>query len=194
MRTLAASARIEEEVKRSRFIAHAARVDSEREALDFLAAVADPAATHNCWAWRIGTGYRFNDDGEPAGTAGRPIHAALEGKDIDHAMVVVTRYFGGIKLGAGGLVRAYGGAAARAIDAAGTLTVEATLECVVEAGFESTGPVHATLDQCGARKLEECFTPGGIEIRVEIAEPDWPELCERLRDATRGTARLRRSG
>jgi len=194
VRTLAAPARIDIEVKRSRFIAHAARVDSESEALDFLAAVADPAATHNCWAWRIGIAYRFNDDGEPAGTAGRPIHAALEGKDVDHAMVVVTRYFGGVKLGAGGLVRAYGGAAARAIDAAGAVTVQAMIECLVEAGFEATGSVHAALEQCGARRLDERFSADGVEIRVEIAETDWPDLCERLRNATRGTARLRRSG
>lgn len=194
MRTLAAPARIELEVKRSRFVAHAARVDSESEALDFLAAVSDASATHNCWAWRIGAGYRFNDDGEPAGTAGRPIHAALEGKDVDHAMVVVTRYFGGIKLGAGGLVRAYGGAAARAIDAAGAVVVQAMIECVVEAGFESTGPVHAALEQCGARRLDEGFSASGVAIRVEIAETGWTELRERLRDATRGSARVRRSG
>src|SRR3546814_18000784 len=74
-----------------------------------------PDATHNCWAWRIGDDYRSNDDGEPAGTAGRPILAAIDGQGMDRVVVVVTRWFGGIKLGAGGLVRAYGGTAAECL-------------------------------------------------------------------------------
>lgn len=193
MRTLARTARIETEIKRSRFVAHAARVDDAEAAEAFLDAVADHAATHNCWAWKIGSAYRFNDDGEPASTAGKPIHAALEGKDVDHAMIVVTRYYGGIKLGAGGLVRAYGGAAARAIDAAGTVVVEPTLECVIEAGFELTGPVYAALDACGARKLDERFRPDGVAIRAELGETRWQELRTLLRDMTRGAARVRRS-
>jgi len=194
MRTLAAPARVETEVKRSRFIAHAIRVDDPRDVPQRIAAVADPAATHNCWAWRIGGEYRFNDDGEPAGTAGKPIFIALEGKDVDHALVVVTRYYGGIKLGAGGLARAYGGAAARAVDAAGIVTIEPTVECIIEAGFESTGPVYAALDACGARKLDEQFRPTGVAIRVQIDEAAWPQLKTLLRDATRGTATVRRSG
>jgi uncharacterized YigZ family protein len=194
MRTLAGPARIELEIKRSRFVAHAARVDDEEAALAFHAAVTDPAATHNCWAWRIGPAYRFNDDGEPASTAGKPIFAALEGKDVDHAMVVVTRYFGGIKLGAGGLVRAYGGAAARAIDAAGTVTEEPRVACEIEAGFDQTGPVYAALEACGAQRLDERFGPDGVAIRVTVKASAWPELRRLLRDATRGAATVRRSG
>ncbi|MEJ2384999.1 MAG: IMPACT family protein [Xanthomonadales bacterium] len=193
MRTLARSARIEVEIKRSRFVAHAGRVDDPRAAPAFLAAVADPGATHNCWAWRIGPEYRFNDDGEPASTAGKPIFAALEGKDVDHAMVVVTRYFGGIKLGAGGLVRAYGGTAARAIDAAGIVAIEPRLECVIEAGFDLTGPVYAALESCGARKLDEQFLPTGVAIRADVTVAAWPELRKLLRDSTRGAATVRRS-
>lgn len=75
----------------------------------FLQAVQDLQATHNCWAYKVGAQYRFSDDGEPAGTAGRPILSAIEAQHLDRVMVVVTRYFGGIKLGVGGLVRAYGG-------------------------------------------------------------------------------------
>ena len=80
--------------------------------------IADPTATHNCWAYRIGSEYRFSDDGEPAGTAGRPILAAIDGQGCDQVVVVVTRWYGGIKLGAGGLVRAYGGCAAECLRAA----------------------------------------------------------------------------
>ena len=119
MLTLAGPASIEIEIKRSRFIAHALRVDNLADTLAFYESVADASATHNCWAWRLDQQYRFNDDGEPASTAGKPILAAIEGKGLDHVMVVVTRYFGGIKLGVGGLVRAYSGSAAKGIDQAG---------------------------------------------------------------------------
>ena len=78
----------------------------------FFAANSDPEATHNCWAYKIGQEYRFNDDGEPGGTAGRPILQAIEGQGMDRVAVLVVRWFGGVKLGAGGLVRAYGGCAA----------------------------------------------------------------------------------
>ena len=102
------------EVKHSRFLAQAAPVATPDDALAFLREIAVPDATHNCWAYRIGGEYRSSDDGEPAGTAGRPILAAIDGQGFDRVMVVVTRWYGGIKLGAGGLVRAYGGAAAAA--------------------------------------------------------------------------------
>lgn len=78
-----------------------------------------PKARHHCWAWRIEGEYRFNDDGEPGGTAGRPMLQVLEGKQMENSGAICVRYFGGVKLGTGGLVRAYGGATARAADAAG---------------------------------------------------------------------------
>ena len=112
---LAGHCRHEQEIKKSRFLAQAAPVDAPEAALAFVQDVADPAATHNCWAYRIGQAYRFNDDGEPGGTAGRPILQAIEGQGIDRAVVVVTRWYGGIKLGAGGLARAYGGTAAECL-------------------------------------------------------------------------------
>lgn len=79
------------EVKHSRFLVNAAPVDTPDEALGFVARVGDAAATHNCWAYRIGSEYRFNDDGEPAGTAGRPILAAIDGQGLDRVVAVVTR-------------------------------------------------------------------------------------------------------
>ena len=83
MKTVAKPALFEVEIKRSRFIAHAGRVDSLADTLAFYEDVADPSATHNCWAWKLDHRYRFNDDGEPGGTAGRPILAVLEGRDTD---------------------------------------------------------------------------------------------------------------
>mgnify|MGYP001814197990 FL=1 len=193
MRTLAATASIELEIKRSRFVAHAARVDDEPGAERYLESVADPSATHNCWAWKIGQHYRFSDDGEPASTAGKPILAAIEGKVLDHAMIVVTRYYGGIKLGAGGLIRAYGGSAARCIDQAGIVHVEPKVRCVIEADFQWTGPVFTALEQAGAARQEEVYTDGGIRIGIVVRENALPGLERALRDATRGEVRVRRS-
>lgn len=190
MRTLAGPGQAEIEIKRSRFVAHAARVDTLQDTLAFHESVADPAATHNCWAWKLGSQYRFNDDGEPASTAGRPILAAIEGKHLDHAMVVVTRYFGGIKLGAGGLVRAYSAAAARGLDQAGIVEEQPVVDCTVEAGFEWTGQVYAALESCGAERLDESYPENGIRIVARIARRDLAALARALRDSTRGQARL----
>mgnify|MGYP001824040460 FL=1 len=192
MRTLPDRARVEIEVKRSRFVAHAARVDTLQDTLSFYEAVADPAATHNCWAWKLDDQYRFNDDGEPASTAGKPILGAIEGKGLDHVMVIVTRYYGGIKLGAGGLVRAYSGAAARCIDGAGPIEIEAELECAIEAGFHWTGQVYTALEASQAIKVDEHFADGGIVVRTRIAASAFDGLRDALRDATRGEARVRK--
>lgn len=194
MKTLAGPARIEVEIKRSRFVAHAARVDSLAATLAFYETVADPSATHNCWAWRLDQQYRFNDDGEPASTAGKPIYAAIDGKGLDHAMVVVTRYYGGIKLGAGGLVRAYGGSAARCLDQAGMREVRPMVTCEIEAGFEWTGQVYAALESSGAKRISEDYPPGGLMVRAELFEADLPSLQDQLRDATRGEAVIRIPG
>ncbi|KTT48969.1 thymidylate synthase [Pseudomonas oryzihabitans] len=116
--TLTDEASCEEEVRKSRFLALAAPVTSVEAAMAFIERVSVPTATHNCWAWKLGNQYRFNDDGEPGGTAGRPILAAIEGQECDQVVVVVIRWYGGIKLGTGGLVRAYGGCAARCLQQA----------------------------------------------------------------------------
>ncbi|KFA18047.1 hypothetical protein KWU_0120105, partial [Xanthomonas vasicola pv. musacearum NCPPB 4394] len=110
--TLAADAHHSLDIKHSRFLAHAAALDTPAHALEIVQRVSVPDATHNCWAYRFGQDYRSSDDGEPSGTAGRPILAAIDGQGFDRIVVVVTRWYGGIKLGAGGLVRAYGGTAA----------------------------------------------------------------------------------
>lgn len=191
MKTLASPASIEVEVKRSRFVAHAARIDSLADSLAFYESVADPAATHNCWAWKLDHQYRFNDDGEPASTAGKPIYSAIDGKRLDHVMVVVTRYYGGIKLGVGGLIRAYGGSAARCIDQAGIVDIQPRVTCTIEASFKWTGQLYAALELCDAQKLGEDYPPGGILVRAELLESALPGLREKLRDATRGEAVVR---
>ncbi|MFC7302502.1 IMPACT family protein [Cognatiluteimonas weifangensis] len=188
--TLAAPAAYALEVKHSRFLAHAAPVASAEAALAFLAQTRDPAATHNCWAWRIGSAYRSSDDGEPAGTAGRPILAAIDGQDCDRVMVVVTRWFGGIKLGAGGLARAYGGAAAQCLRNAPRLPLVARCTLRLQAGFDDLGAVHAALAGCDADKLEETFAADGLHLRVSLPADRVQALRQQLRDATRDRVRI----
>ena len=188
MRTLDGRHRIETEVKRSRFVAIAARADDPDEALALLSEVGDPAANHNCWAYRIGDAYRFSDDGEPGGTAGRPILSAIEGQGLDHVVVVVTRFFGGIKLGAGGLVRAYGGAAASCLREAPQVEVVPRTTLRIRAPYEVTGGVYGLLDTPGVAKIDETHGADGLELRVSVAEDAVEDFRAALSDATRGRA------
>lgn len=183
--TLVAPAAFTLEVKHSRFLAQAAPVDTPEAALAFLASASDVAATHNCWAWRLGANYRSSDDGEPAGTAGRPILAAIDGQGYDQVVMVVTRWFGGIKLGAGGLVRAYGGAAAECLRRADRVPLVAMRTLELRAGFDDIGAVHAALAGFGAEKLDERFTADGVELRISLPAARIEGLQEQLRDATR---------
>jgi len=177
-------------IRHSRFVTHAGPVTDEEASLVFYRAVADPTATHNCWAWKLDHACRFNDDGEPAGTAGKPILAAIESKQLCRVMVVVTRYFGGVKLGAGGLVRAYSGCAARCLDQGRMIEIHPTSHYLVEAGFEWTGPVHTVIEACGASKENESYTSGGICLQLELRDDRLRKLQTMLRDATRGAATL----
>ncbi len=188
--TLQSEARHELVVKHSRFLALAAPASSPGDAMDFLARVSTPDATHNCWAWRIGGLYRSSDDGEPAGTAGRPILAAIDGQGVDEVVVVVTRWYGGIKLGAGGLVRAYGGCAAECLRTAPRreLIEYATLRLAYP--FEHTGAVHSALAQHGAEKLAEDFGADGVELVLRLPADAADGLRLQLRDATRDEVRI----
>jgi len=188
--TLARRERHEIEVKHSRFLALAGPVDSPAAALAFVEEVGDPAATHNCWAYRIGDLYRSSDDGEPAGTAGRPILAAIDGQGLDEVVVVVTRWYGGIKLGAGGLVRAYGGCAAECLRTAERSELVQWTQCTVHYAFADTGPVHACATAHGAEKLEERFDAAGASLRLRLPADRLEALADHLRDATRDRASL----
>ena len=192
--TLAAPASHAIEVKHSRFLAQAAPVETPADALAFLESVARTPATHHCWAYRIGAEYRSGDDGEPAGTAGRPILAAIDGQGFDRVMVVVTRWYGGVNLGAGGLVRAYGGAAAECLRTAERRAHIAYRELIVQAGFEDTGALHAAMAAHGAQRLDEAFDADGLRIRLRLPEDRVNALVDQLRDATRNRARIGDNG
>lgn len=188
--TLAAPATHLLEVRHSRFLAHAAPVEGPAQAMDFIARVADADATHNCWAWRLGQDYRSSDDGEPAGTAGRPILAAIDGQGYDRIAVVVARWFGGIKLGAGGLVRAYGGAAAECLRLATRQPLVAMAEIELACGFEDLGAVHAALATHAAEKTGERFEADGAHLSLRLPAAQVAALQVRLRDASRDRVRF----
>ena len=190
MLTLNAPVAAEFVIRQSRFVVHASPVADQAATLLFFNSVTDPAASHNCWAWKLDHGYRFNDDGEPASTAGKPILAAIEGKQLVRVMVVVTRYFGGIKLGVGGLIRAYSSCTAKCLDQGQIMELHPTSQCVIEAGFDWIGQVHAVLEACAANKQQEQYTASGIRLELEVRDDQVRKLENLLRDATRGTATL----
>jgi uncharacterized YigZ family protein len=184
--TLASACQHGEDIKKSRFFAQAAPVQTPEHALAFIREVSDAAATHNCWAYRIGQDYRFNDDGEPGGTAGRPILQAIEGQGIDRAVVVVTRWYGGIKLGAGGLVRAYGGTAAECLRRAERVPIVAMARLELRCDFAELALLKARLRELDAEIEREHFDMDGVELQIHLPETRVDETLSRITDISRG--------
>ena len=180
----------QEEIKKSRFIAMAAPAHDVDEAMSFLDSNRQPQANHNCWAYKIGDLYRFSDDGEPGGTAGKPIFNAIESKSIDQAVILVIRYFGGIKLGTGGLVRAYGGVAAVCLDKADKIEIVHRKQVTLHLGFDQTGAVYSLIERYGAEKTEETYSNQGISISLTLKENEIPSFSENLSDLCKGKVDL----
>ncbi len=190
LQQLAGPCRHAEEIRKSRFLAQAAPVTDAGQALAFVRDVADAAATHNCWAYRIGQEYRFNDDGEPGGTAGRPILQAIEGQGIDRAVVVVTRWFGGTKLGAGGLVRAYGGTAAECLRRAARLPIVPMARLGLRCSFAELALLKARLREWQASIGAEHFDGDGVRLELELPAALLDEATARITDLSRGRSRV----
>jgi uncharacterized YigZ family protein len=186
MRVLCEPGELREEVKRSRFICRVAPVGSEQEAERFLAQVREERATHNCWAYRVGEVFRSSDDGEPGGTAGRPILGAIDKQGFDGVVVVVTRYFGGIKLGAGGLVRAYGGIAARCLQQTPSREEQPTVVVEAKAPFCLLGAVRSALQRMAVEVVAEEYDARGVRLQLRVPEGDEAELTRALAEATSG--------
>lgn len=162
-----------DKIKGSRFLALVAQAGSEEEAMAHIAAVRKQhhAARHHCWAWRIGQQgetSRSSDDGEPSGSAGRPILQAIEGADITFVVAVVTRYFGGTKLGVGGLVRAYGGAAAEALSRAPVTVVVPTRAVRVELDYDQLGIIEGF---CSKERIAKPQGEYGARVRLQFDIP-----------------------
>lgn len=187
---LTAPAVLHQEIRKSRFVAQAQRVDSIDAALAFVAHVRDASASHNCWAYRIAQHYRFNDDGEPAGTAGKPILQAIDAQGFDETVVVVTRWFGGIKLGAGGLARAYGGSAAECLRVAAKVELTECVRVEFSLPFAALTLMQARLADLRASKTSERFDARGAKLQLALPADRVSALRRWLADTTRGRSEL----
>lgn len=188
--TLADTVLFEEDIKKSRFQAIASPVENEQEVKDFLERHKDLTTTHQCWAWKIGHHVRFNDDGEPSGTAGRPILATIEGNELTNVIVLVNRWYGGIKLGTGGLVRAYGGCAGKCLLLAEKIELIhkqiANFACL----FNEWAILQYELQQQHI-EYQEAYTATGVEVELKIQQHQIQALAEKIQDLTRGREALK---
>ncbi|XP_021273847.1 uncharacterized protein LOC110408986 isoform X2 [Herrania umbratica] len=173
--TIKETVTFEKEIKKSKFIAIAGPISNEQSAHSFLNQVKDPRATHNCWAYKVGDQYRSNDDGEPSGTAGKPIHSAIVSSGLDRVMVVVVRYFGGIKLGTGGLVRAYGGVASECLRNAPTCLVKSKVPMGVEIPFDLLGVLYHQVQSFQAEDIEQDYDTGKDGITMVSFKVDFDQ-------------------
>ncbi len=196
-RTLHTSAEDEFTEKRSRFIGYARPVTTEEEALEFIAQIKKQHwdAKHNVYAYVLRDGQirRYSDDGEPQGTAGIPVLDVLLKGNITDAAIVVTRYFGGILLGGGGLVRAYGHAASIAVKAAG---IEERILCdegFVRCDYGQYGRVQPLLCAHGAM-IDDTVFEDEVTLRFHIRKHQIPALDKELADATAGAVSCQISG
>ena len=162
-RTIKKDGQVQEEIKKSRFICHAKRVYSEEDARAFITAIKKEhyKATHNCSAFIIGERSeikRTSDDGEPSGTAGVPMLGVLENHNLTNVCVVVTRYFGGIKLGAGGLIRAYAGSVALAVKEIGIVEIKEQAGIQIQMSYAQYQEYGNFLKEHNLMELETNFT------------------------------------
>ena len=185
-------------VNKSRFIGHGAPVESEEEALGFLAEMRREYqdASHNCYAYIIGTNMgimRYNDDGEPGGTAGMPIIEVMKARGVTNAIVVVTRYFGGILLGGGGLVRAYSHTASIALQAAQIITMRECLLLSLTCDYGRYGRVASLVPECGGVTDDTVFEEK-VTVKFHLAPELLGTFRKKLADATNGQVDVTEDG
>jgi len=182
-----------EPIKGSRFIATVVPVpdeDAAKKALDDVRREM-PDAGHHCSAWRIASPSidRASDDGEPGGSAGRPILSQLTGRDLVDTAVIVSRYWGGTKLGVGGLVRAYGGAAGLALDVASFEPWVARVDAVVLHDHGDTDAVVRAMATVRSNDVDVTYAVG-VPRFIEVAVDDVEKLVASIADATAGRAKV----
>lgn len=190
--TLTGLCEFHEEIRKSRFITLAAPITSPQDAQAFFAKHSDLNATHNCWAWKLADQYRSNDDGEPGGTAGRPILAAIEAQGFDQVAVLVIRWYGGIQLGTGGLARAYGGGANKCLQNAERIELISRVPLSCACGFAELNLVKLRVAELGGLVVEESFTANGVELQLAVGEAHIDTLQIQLADLSRGRILLQR--
>lgn len=180
----------EEDIKKSRFQAFAVPVENEQAVKDFLEENRDLSTTHQCWAWKIGHNVRFNDDGEPSGTAGRPILATIEGNELTNVLVLVNRWYGGIKLGTGGLVRAYGGTAGQCLLLAEKIELIEKKKVSFQCQFNEWAIFQYELNQLQIEYTEE-YTAEGVRVIALLQVHQIQPLAMKIQDVTRGREQLK---
>ncbi|HEY1610498.1 MAG TPA: YigZ family protein [Paraburkholderia sp.] len=187
IRTLSAAVSAELEIRKSRFIALAMPVGDRETAMAELRRLreAHPAATHVCWALLAGGQSGMSDDGEPSGTAGRPILEVLRHHDLDGVLAAVVRYYGGVKLGAGGLVRAYTDAIASALLNAQTIERVAQARLTIEMGYPDEARVRHWIEQQGYALADSRYA---MTVRLTIVLPaiGLDAARDAVRDLTQG--------
>ncbi|MEU9523039.1 YigZ family protein [Streptomyces sp. NPDC048224] len=191
-RTVARAGVHETEVNRSRFLCSLAPAATEQDAQAFIAGVRKEHgdASHNCWAYVVGADaavQKASDDGEPGGTAGVPMLQMLLRREMRYVVAVVTRYYGGVKLGAGGLIRAYGGAVGEALDDLGTLTRRRFRLATVTVDHQRAGKLQNDLRTAG-RAVRDVRYAEAVTIEVGLPEADVDAFRSWLADATAGSA------
>ena len=182
-----------EEIRKSRFITLAAPITNARPAQYFIELHSDLNASHNCWAWKHGDQYRSSDDGEPGGTAGRPILSAIEAQDCDQVVVLVIRWYGGIQLGTGGLARAYGGGANKGLQGAEKLPLVSRVALYCSCSFGELALIKLRLADSGGLLINESFTGNGVDLHLALAEEQIAPLQQQLADISRGRILLHRN-
>lgn len=188
--TLAQPCRHEQIIRKSRFLALAAPCPDEDAALAFIEQASDPDCRHNCWAFKAGDVYRFHDAGEPGGTAGQPILQAIEQQGLDQVAVVVSRWFGGVKLGAGGLVRAYGGSAAECLRQAETRPLVHTVQLQLMFPFALVDSLHHLMERHQVAKLSERYTSEGVTLAVELPQNSCQAFVRDVQEVARGQCKF----
>lgn len=195
-RTVRRQAETETVIKRSRFIGRAYPVQSEEEAQEILEKVKKEYwdATHNCYAYALRSGpRRFSDDGEPQGTAGRPILEILEKEGITDCLLIVTRYFGGVLLGAGGLVRAYGKSAKEAAQAAEPVWMRPCTRAEFSCEYHQYGRLSALIPEAGGETIDTQFT-SGVTVTFLLPEEALGRFQKLLSEASSGSIQMETLG
>lgn len=183
-RTIKEDGQVQEEIKKSRFICHIKRVTTEEEARNFIQAVKKEhyKATHNCSAFILGEQSeikRSSDDGEPSGTAGVPMLGVLENHQLTNVCAVVTRYFGGIKLGAGGLIRAYAGSVALAITEIGIVHIKEQLGLRLTLSYSQYQELPNFLKAKQLQEQDTAFTDQ-VQTTIFVDKDDKESVIESL--------------
>ncbi len=191
--TLAGEGAVELIEKKSRFIGYAAHVTTEAEAADFIRKIRSVHydATHNIYAYSLAGGslMRYSDDGEPQGTAGIPTLDVIRKSGVDDAVVVVTRYFGGTLLGAGGLVRAYSAAASHALDAAKIVTYEGYTEFSMKCGYSEYQKVQYELPQYGVI-IDDVNFGENVELTLAVKDRYYFRFEDKIKEIFNGRLQL----